>query len=163
MDSKIINLNLLETFTYFKYCLYKGIIQSDSFKLATVSENTILTILKYTKRSKTADLNNLSGRFLKDGAKVLAKSITELCNLSISSGKFSDSCKIAKVKPKYKKDFLTEASHYRPISLLPLISKLIEKLIHHQTSVLLNSRNLLYSYQNLVFAKINPLTSISHF
>ena len=46
---------------------YKGIIQSDSFKLATVSENTILTILKNTKVSKTAGLDNLFGRFLKDG------------------------------------------------------------------------------------------------
>ena len=75
---------------------YKGIIQSDSFNLATVSESTILTILKNTKVSQAAGfLDNLSGRFLKDGAKVLAKPTTELCNLSITSGKFPDSCKIA--------------------------------------------------------------------
>ena len=78
---------------------YKGIIQSDSFNLATVSENTMLTILKNTKVSKAAGLDNLSGRFLKDGAKVLAKSITDICNLSITSGTFSDSCKLAKLKP----------------------------------------------------------------
>ena len=70
---------------------YKGIIQSDSFNLATVSENTILTILKNTKVSKAAGLDNLSGCFLKDGAKVLAKPVTDLCNLSVTSGKFSDS------------------------------------------------------------------------
>ena len=62
---------------------YKGIIQSDSFNPATVSKNTILTILKNTKVSKAAGLDNLSGRFLKDGAKVLAKPITDICNLSI--------------------------------------------------------------------------------
>ena len=56
---------------------YKGIIQSDSFNLVTVSENTILTILKNTQVSKAAGLDNLSSRFLKDGAKVLAKLITE--------------------------------------------------------------------------------------
>ena len=60
---------------------YKGIIQSDSFNLATVSENTILTILKNTNVSKPAGLDSLSGRFLKDGAEVLAKPITDLCNL----------------------------------------------------------------------------------
>ena len=88
---------------------YKGIIQSDSFNLATVSESTILTILKNTKVSQAAGfLDNLSGRFLKDGAKVLAKPTTELCNLSITSGKFPDSCKIAKLKPIHKKGFLTE-------------------------------------------------------
>ena len=127
---------------------YKGIIQSDSFNLATVSENTVLTILKNTKVSKAAGLDNLSGRFLKDGATVLAKPITDLCNLSITSGKFPDSCKIAKLKPIYKKGSLTEASNYRPISLLPLISKVIEKVIHDQTSTFLNSRNLLYNYQS---------------
>ena len=76
---------------------YKVIIQRDSFNLVTVSENTILTIFKNTKVSKAAGLDNLFGRFLKDGAKALAKPVTELYNLSITSGKFPDSCKIAKL------------------------------------------------------------------
>ena len=63
---------------------YKDI-QSDSFNLATVSDNTILTILKDTKVSKAAGLDNLSGRFLKDGARVLAKPNTNSCNLSTTS------------------------------------------------------------------------------
>ena len=93
-------------------------------------------------------MDNLSSRFLKDGAKVLAKPITDLCNLSIISGKFPDSCKLAKLKTMYKKCSLTEASNYRSISLLQLISKVIEKVIHDQTSTFLNSRNLLYNYQS---------------
>ena len=60
---------------------YQGIIQTDSFNLATVSENTILNILKNTDVSKAAGLDNLSVRFLKDSAKVLAKPVTDLCNL----------------------------------------------------------------------------------
>ena len=124
---------------------YKGIIQTDSFNLATVSESTILNILKI---SIAAGLENLSGRFLKDGAEVLAKPITDLCNLSITSGKFPDSCKIAKLKPIYKKGSLTEASNYRSVFLLPLISKVIEKVIHNQTSAFCNPRNLLYNYQS---------------
>ena len=132
--------------TVFKHC--KGIIQSFSFNLITVSENTIIAILKNTTVSKATGLDNLSGRFLKDGAKVLAKPITDLCNLSITSRKFLDSCKITKLKPMYKKGSLTEASNYRPISLLPLISKVMEKVIHDQISTFLNSRNLLYNYQS---------------
>ena len=73
---------------------YKGIIQSDSFNLATASENIILTILKNTTVSKAAGLDNLSGRFLKDGEKVSAKPITDIYNLSITSGKLPDSCKL---------------------------------------------------------------------
>ena len=63
-------------------------------------------------------------------------------------GKFPDSCKIAKLKPIYKKGSLTEASNYRPISLLLLISKVIEKVIHDQTSAFLISRKLLCNYQS---------------
>ena len=88
MDSMTAILTLLETCwksslnppdkftlnTVFQHC--KGITESDSFNLATVSENTILTILKNTKVSKADGLDNLSGCCLKDGAKVLAKPIT---------------------------------------------------------------------------------------
>ena len=127
---------------------YKCIIQTDSFNLATVSENIILNILKITNISKVVGLDNLSGRFFKDGAEVLAKPITDLCNLSITSRKFPDSCKIAKLKPIYKKDSLTEASNYRPRPLYPLISKVIKKVIHNETSAFLNFRHLLYNYQS---------------
>ena len=115
----------------------------------------ILLLSPKTKVSKTAGVDNLCGRFLKDGAKVLAKPITDLCNLPITSGKFPDSCKIAKFEPIYQTGSLTEASNYRPISLLLLISKVIQKVIHDQTSAFLTDQ--------LVFAKIIPLTSASSF
>ena len=102
-------------------------------------------------------MENLSVNFLKDGAKVLAKPITDLYNLSIISGKFPDSCKLAMLKSIYKKGSLTEASSYRSISLLPLISKVTEKVIYNQTGVFLNSRNLLYNYQS-GFRKIIPFS-----
>ena len=138
---------------------YKSIIQSDSFNLATVSENTILTILKNTEVSKAAGLDNRSGCFLKDC--VLAKPITDVCNLSISSRKFPDSCKLAKLKPIYKKGSLTEASNYRPISLLPLISK-SRKLFTIKLSPF-PTLEIYYTIINLVFAKSIPLTSASPF
>ena len=115
--------------------------------MASVSENSILTILKATQVSKAAGIDNLSGRFLKDGAKVLSTPISDLCNLSITSERFRDPGNIAKLKPLYKKGFATEPCDYRPISLLPLISKVIEEVIHNQTSTFLNSKNLLYTYQ----------------
>ena len=78
---------------------YKGIIQTDSFNLATVSESTILNILENTNVSKAADLDNLSGRFLKDGGEVLGKPITDLSNLSITSGKFPENFQYMKRVP----------------------------------------------------------------
>ena len=78
-------------------------IQGDHFNLASVSKSSILTILKATKVSKAAGLDNLSGCFLKDGVKSLSKPISDLCNLSITSENCTDSCKVAKFKPLYKK------------------------------------------------------------
>ena len=72
--------------TVIKY--YEHMIQGSHFNLASVSENSILTILKSTQVSKAAGLDGLSGRFIKDGAKFLAKPISDLCNLSINSEKF---------------------------------------------------------------------------
>ena len=80
------------------------------FYLASVSENSILSILKATQVSNAA----VSGHFLKDGAKVLSKPISDLCNLSITSETFHDICKVAKLKPLYKKGSLTEPCNYRP-------------------------------------------------
>ena len=71
--------------------------------MAFVSENSSLTILKATQVSKAAGINYLSGRFLKDGAKVLSKPISDLCNLSITSEKFPEPWKLAKLKLLYKK------------------------------------------------------------
>ena len=83
--------------------------------------------------NKAAGLDNLSGKFLKDGATVLAKPISQICNLSIKYSIFPSNCKIAKLKPLFKKGSKTASKNYRPISLFPLVSKKIEKIIHDQT------------------------------
>ena len=88
--------------------------------------------------SKAAGIDNLTGRLLKDGTDILALPIAQLCNLSISMSSFPDCCKTAKLKPLYKKGSKTDPKDYRPISLLPLISKVLEKVIHNQTQSFLN-------------------------
>ena len=116
---------------------YEYMILGDYFNLASVSENVILTILKATQVSKAGELNNLCGHFLKDSAKFFIQTlISDLCNLSFNSENLPDSCKVVKLKPFYKKGFLTQPCNYRSISLLPLIFKVIESRskIHNQAS-----------------------------
>ena len=55
------------------------------------------------KSSKAAGIDKLSGKFLKDGADILAKPVSTLCNLLISGGVFPSACKVAKLKPIFKK------------------------------------------------------------
>ena len=112
------------------------------------TEIDIEKILRSTNFCKSAGIDDLSGRFLKDGSRVFSKPVSELCNLSIDLGSFPDSCKIAKLKPLFKKGSKTNLSNHRPISLLSLIFKIIKKLIHEQTSSFLSNNELLYNYQS---------------
>ena len=74
--------------------------------------------------------------------------ITQMCNLSIKFSHFPKDCKVAKIKPLYKKGTKTDPNNFRPISLLPIISKIIEKVIHDQTMNYLTENNVLYRYQS---------------
>ena len=99
--------------------------------------------LKDLNTSKADGIDSLSGKFLKDGA-ILARPISQLFNLSIKLSLFPRSCKIAKVKPLFKKSSKTDPQNYPPISLLPILSKFIEKIIHYQTQEFLSKNKILY-------------------
>ena len=62
---------------------------------------------------------------LKDGAEILAELISQIVNMSLGS-KFPEDCKTAKVRPIFKKGKNTEPKNYRPVSLLPVLSKVTE-------------------------------------
>ena len=63
-----------------------------------MSEETVLKHLQDLDENKAAGLDNLSGKFLKDGATVLAKPISQICNLSIKYSIFLSDWKITKLK-----------------------------------------------------------------
>ena len=82
---------------------YKNLNITTKFQLKPTTEDIVLKLLKNIDISKAAGVNNLPGRFLKHDAIILAKTITEICNLSIKSKIFFDPCKLAKLKPIFKK------------------------------------------------------------
>ena len=100
------------------------------------------------KSPKAAGVYKLSARFLKDGANILGKPVSALYNQSISRGVFLSACKVGKLKPLFKKGKKTDPSNNRPISLLPVISKITEKVVHDQTNAFLTDENILYHYQS---------------
>ena len=110
---------------------------SNDFKFSNVSEEDIEKILLSLDTSKAAGMDQIPAKFLRDGAEVLALPLGNIINLSIKLSTFPEECKIAKLKPILKKGARTDLKNYRPISLLPLVSKIIEKSIHFQVEHLI--------------------------
>ena len=118
------------------------------FKFSNVTEDLAFKLQNDMNPDKTAGIDNLSGKFLKDRASILAKPISKICNLSIKYSIFPTDCQIAKLKPLFKKGSTTHPKKYHPISLLPLISKRIEKVIHDQTEEFLDTNKILFKFQS---------------
>ena len=79
---------------------------------------------------------------------ILAPSLSEIFNLSMSKGLFPNDWKIARVAPIYKDGPTDVDSNYRPISVLPVVSRLFEKLICDQFYSFLNEHRRLFSKQS---------------
>ena len=122
-------------------------LKEDPFHFTKVSKKDHIGLSKKIK-NKATGTDNLSGRFLKDGSKVLATPTVQICNLSIKLSTVSDECKITKLKILYKKGKKTNPKNYRPISLLPVISKILEKVIHNQTMDFVTKKNISYKFQS---------------
>ena len=120
----------------------------NTFKLEEVGQEIIHKLLENTNINKAPGIDKLSGIFIKDGADILAGPLTQIVNLYIKYSTFPDLCKIAKLKPLFKKGSKTDPKNYTPISLLPLISKIFEKVIHIQTEHFLQINNILYINQS---------------
>ena len=129
------------------YYARKGV-QPNSFAFHTVEENYVLKLLKNTNCNKGTGLDNLPAKFVKDGARSIVKPILYIVNLSISSGEVPCDLKNARVVPLYKKNSRTEAGNFRPVSILPVISKILEKVIFDQLESYLKANNLTYQYQS---------------
>ena len=129
---------------------YKNVLQlqENKFIFHTIDSNSVLQLLKNVKVNKAAGIDNISGQFLKDGADILAIPVTQICNLSIKLSHLPNDCKLAKLKPLYKKGSKTDPKSYRRISVLPIVSKVIEEIIHDQTMEYLTDNKILCRYQS---------------
>ena len=98
------------------------------FELCNATLETIKKILPCPDSSKAPGLDGISWKFFKDGAEVLALPGYNLVNLSIKQALFPDlQFKIAKLRPLFKKGSKSNPKNYRPISLLLVVSKIVEK------------------------------------
>ncbi len=123
-------------------------ISQDKFHFVETNEAEILKIITRMKPKVSTGYDNISNFIIKQLKYELSKPITYIINHAIKTKKFPDEWKIAKIVPLFKgKGSKEDTSNYRPISLLPTCSKIIEKVMEKQLREYLDSNNIITDTQ----------------
>ena len=86
--------------------------------------------IDHMSTKKAAGLDDISCKILKIVKPVIVDSLTYLMNMSLNTRVFPHAWKEAKIIPLHKGGDLSDTNNYRPIAILPVISKIIEKAVH---------------------------------
>ena len=125
----------------------KNIQINKSFFLKACKADEIFDIILTFDLKKSLGPNSVPIYLLKIFNNFFSLNLCRIVNLCFNTGIFPDLCKVAKIIPLYKKDDPLECSNYRPISLLPIFSKIIEKFIYNRMYAFLDQNKLIYNRQ----------------
>ena len=115
-----------------KSLLVKEFNVEEPFSLKPVHPDTIKNIIKGLKNSKTAGVDYIDTAAIKIISEHAIPAITHIVNLSITHSKFPEAWKYAKIIPLHKKDDILNPKNYRPVAILPILSKILERAIFEQ-------------------------------
>ena len=110
-----------------------------NFRFRPIMVQDIREAITKLTTSKSFGTDTISSYFLKMALPFLENPIAMLFNTSLETSIFPDIWKISRVAPIYKEGDKSEKSNYRPISVLPVISRLFERLVYDQLYQHLNS------------------------
>ena len=116
----------------------------ESFNVVTETE--VLDFIKSLPGDKSTN-DHIPVKIFKQILPTFISSFTHVVNLSLEYGIMPDSCKIAMVTPIHKSGELDDPGNYRPISILPLLSKTIEHFVNLQLTQYLDERGLISKNQ----------------
>ena len=102
-----------------------------SFFLNEVDEGEVCKILSQLDITKAGDIYGINNKLLKLGSLEIAPNLTKIVNTSFKLGQFPDKLKVAMIIPIFKNGIKTLVGNYRPISLVPVIGKVLEMLCTH--------------------------------
>ena len=116
------------------------------FILSQLRKNEIIKIIDCFKES-AAGSDAIKANVIKHIKNIVCIPLKQICNLSLSLGVFPHELKIANVVPIHKANDDMVFSNYRPVSVLPVFSKLLERLVYNRLIVFINNNMILYEYQ----------------
>ena len=115
--------------------------------LSPISPNEIIHTLPNLSNSIATGSDDLSPQSLKCNADLIKHQLAYICNLSFSQGVFPKLLKNALVAPIHKGGFRDDPSNYRPILILTIFSKLLEKLFYNRKLSFINKNYILHNNQ----------------
>ena len=118
-----------------------------SFTFTIINQEEAKRGISSLKAKTSCGIDGISVKFLKFLSPALAKPLAIIINQSLATGIFPTKLKIAKVLPLYKKEDPTLMDNYRPVSLLPSISKVFEKIVFNQLYKYFQDNKLFYPSQ----------------
>ena len=131
---------------------------------APTDRHEVTTIISSLKNSKSSGSDNiLNNLLLKKIKHTIALPLANLINNSISTGSVPNALKVAKIIPVYKNGDHDELGNYRPISLLPAISKIYEKVMYKRLYNFLHKNIIFYKSQYGFRSKHSTINAVSDF
>ena len=124
-----------------------------TFTINAVTDTEVANIIDNFNDS-AAGWDDLRPKIIKGIKDYVKLPPTHICNLSFASWVFPTELKIANVVPIYKSNDEMIFSNYRPVSVLPVLSKLLERLMYDRLVHYINENRLLYKLQ-FGFRKVN--------
>ena len=121
---------------------------AEFFKLEKIRFYATVSIFCFPLIISLDWIDNISSNFMKLALPYIDTSLAFLFNTSIETSQFPDSWKVARITPIFKDGDRAEKSNYRPISVLPVISKLFEKLVFNQLYQYMNENGIFTSDQS---------------
>ena len=121
---------------------------SKIFRFKNVDEVQIRRAMESLKTSNGFGIDGISSYFLKVGMPVLASSLSTIFNNSLRCGVRRNCWKTARIAPIFKDGPENIKSNYHPISVLPTVSRLFEKVLYGQLYQYLDENKLLYLHQS---------------
>ena len=121
---------------------------ANAFEFKNITRAELVSVLKKVKASKAPGLDKISSKLLKAAGDSIIESLMYLFNLLLNTGIFPDDMKLAKVTPIYKSGERTNCGNYRPISIISVVAKILEKTIYNQIFDFLKQNSILVNQQS---------------
>ena len=135
------------TKTHKKFTDYMNNPTVHSLFLDAVTPEEVIKLINELNTQKSPDIFGISSHFIKMLSPKLTLILANLFNESFSNGIIPDVLKVASVTPIFKGGSKLDVSNYRPVSVLPIISKLLEKLMQTRLVSYLERNNIIYEKQ----------------